>query len=185
MPRQITIIESVIMHPASAFNEISKNPKKFLAVSISLLALIAVIEISDVYIFESYNFGLAMLIVFQVILAPILIYNIANMKGEKPSFSDFISVFGYIAVPWLFYVLIKHFLIFLGFDFLELSNPDGISDTTLSIAIGIWAMVLGAYAVEQTHKIKKFHAFLIIILTLFLTTLIGYYFIIGWIFNPL
>ena len=184
MPRQITIIENVIVHPAAAFNEISQKPKKFLAVSVSLLALVAVIEISDWYMFESSNFGLAMLVVFEVILTPILIYKIANMKGEKPRFSDFISVFGYVTVPWLFYVMIKHFLIFLGSDFLELTNPDGISDMTLSLAIGIWAIVLGAYAVGQTHKIKKFHAFLIIILTLFLTSVIGHYFIIGWILIP-
>ncbi len=186
MPRQITIIKDIIANPASAFKEISKNPKKFLAVSVSLLAGVALIEILDWYVFQGKNnFGLSMLIVFEVIFVPIIIFKFGNWTGQKSTFSNFLSIFGYVAVPWIFYAIIKNLLIFIGLDFLDLTNPDGTSDTVLSAAIGIWAIILGIYALKQIHEITKFKAFLIIALSLISASAVGYFFIIVWIANGL
>jgi sugar lactone lactonase YvrE len=211
MLRQINIIRDVILHPASAFKEISLTENKFFKIGFGLLAFSIIFETIREIGWGSdslSNFSGSSTVV--EISGILLIYYIGRKLDGKGSFFGVLSVLGYASIPQIIgFVVVPIVVVFASLanvsdvmvpdhvsvdDFFVLPSYNNYSDffqfiwlSLLSYGFLIWALILGIIAVKEIHRFTIAKSIITIVISLLIGLVIFGILIVGavLVYSPL
>jgi len=176
LDKRVAIIKDVVIHPVSAFREISENSKYFLPGAIVLFFFSAVVFAEGV--FEgATSMGFDIFFIF-------ILYGIGRALKGKASFRGIFSALQYAYIPGL--IAIAMFSLTPGIDVENISeNISPLLGAVFAIAIPLilWGLILAILAVREAHGFGTGKAIGTIIISLIIYIIIFGVVIIGVLFT--